>query len=740
MAVKINIEGIGEVVAENFAQEDTLKQLVEVMSKSDKTKRREETERAAAEKKEADAKKKNAKATQDATSGIEDLYKENEKSKEKSQSLGLAFGILGKSAGSAASSLKDAFSTVGTTLASELMRVATSYDEMASSPFKAAAGMLQTQVNLITTISKIGVDLVTALGRGIVGIIPMVGDGLSQFVGALGSAAKAVIDTVSTILTAINDVLEKELEKRAAMFDLLNTTFANFAGGMAEMASLAGQSGVGIKNFSEAVAGARPYIQGMGVDAGTAAQLLARSMGAAGSAIGKGGNTVRNELFALGYSYKDQGKLFAQYMAQLKTSGVNLASVAPDSLARQTEEYAKHLKVLSDLTGQDAAQLLQQARAEAQRGALLDTLNAEQSRAFQDAYAVMASLPAQQGPKLQAALGQMLAGGVVTDPVIAGNQFVMEMLKKTAAEISVGNIDMVKATQSNLATAADAYRTAGESATDFATLMNPSGTSAVAQGMSQFGNALREYRYDPNAAETAMKAADSQAAQIDIYNSLTATMTGFQAMMEGITGQALPAYSQILTESTKRTLDFVTAQIDAFTEFMQSEKAFLDIMRYLGRVVASVPGGQFVSGGAQSIVDAADAIGFGAPDLIKSAGIDLLANPGGGAAASSTPSTSGAGAQPGALPGSTKPAESGPLKVFTMAEGGIADGPTSGFAATLHGTEAVVPLPDNRSIPVSLDSSSITAALDQHTGLLNQILDTMKKNNSISSGILQASM
>ena len=79
MAVKINIEGIGEVVAENFAQEDTLKQLVEVMSKSDKTKRREETERAAAEKKEADAKKKNAKATQDATSGIEDLYKENEK-------------------------------------------------------------------------------------------------------------------------------------------------------------------------------------------------------------------------------------------------------------------------------------------------------------------------------------------------------------------------------------------------------------------------------------------------------------------------------------------------------------------------------------------------------------------------------------------------------------------------------------------------------------------------------------
>jgi hypothetical protein len=34
------------------------------------------------------------------------------------------------------------------------------------------------------------------------------------------------------------------------------------------------------------------------------------------------------------------------------------------------------------------------------------------------------------------------------------------------------------------------------------------------------------------------------------------------------------------------------------------------------------------------------------------------------------------------------------------AEGGIFTGPTSGFGATLHGTEAVVPLPNGRSIPV----------------------------------------
>lgn len=37
-----------------------------------------------------------------------------------------------------------------------------------------------------------------------------------------------------------------------------------------------------------------------------------------------------------------------------------------------------------------------------------------------------------------------------------------------------------------------------------------------------------------------------------------------------------------------------------------------------------------------------------------------------------------------------------------MRKGGIADGPDSGYPATLHGTEAVVPLPNGRSIPVEL--------------------------------------
>ena len=41
-----------------------------------------------------------------------------------------------------------------------------------------------------------------------------------------------------------------------------------------------------------------------------------------------------------------------------------------------------------------------------------------------------------------------------------------------------------------------------------------------------------------------------------------------------------------------------------------------------------------------------------------------------------------------------------------FSKGGIASGPTSGFPATLHGTEAIVPLPGGRSIPVEMQGST----------------------------------
>ena len=69
--------------------------------------------------------------------------------------------------------------------------------------------------------------------------------------------------------------------------------------------------------------------------------------------------------------------------------------------------------------------------------------------------------------------------------------------------------------------------------------------------------------------------------------------------------------------------------------------------------------------------------------------------------------------------------------------GGIASGPTSGYQATLHGTEAVVPLPDGRTIPVEVrnqDSGLLNAQLDK----LDELIRIMQAQVSVSNKILQA--
>jgi len=536
-----------------------------------------------------------------------------------------------------------------------------------------------------------------------------------------------------------NEILGKELEKRAKMFVDLNKSFVTVAGGMAEMASLAGQSGIGIANFTQAVVGARAQMQSMGLESATATRLIAQTLGAAGTAIGKGGNSVRSALFALGYSYAEQGTLVAQTMSRLKAVGVDITKASPVTLAKETEKYAKHLKVLSDITGQEASALLAQARAEGQRGALMTKLTAEQGIAFEDAYATLAAMPGQQGPKLQAALAQMLAGGVVTDPVIAGNQIIMEMLQKTAGQVTNANSDMVINTQKNLSVAAEQYRRAGDSATDFATLMNPNGTSSVAQGMSQFGNALRQFRYDPNAGERAIKAADSQAATVDFYNGLTATMTGFQVQMEGIAGSAIPMYVSAMMAATETTFKMVTTGLELIT----GQITLVDVVKRMMGIEAP-------RGGDEADIAKSDSLLAGLGDLMTKADPDMEKK-----------ASSKAESKPEPAPKPVTVAEGA-----GFADGGISTGPTTGYPTILHGTEAVVPLPDNKSIPVKLEGSlqtdtsqqtaqmnevkrqtdmstqqtvKLTEEVKKQSELLTQILTTMQKTNNLTSGILQNS-
>ena len=71
----------------------------------------------------------------------------------------------------------------------------------------------------------------------------------------------------------------------------------------------------------------------------------------------------------------------------------------------------------------------------------------------------------------------------------------------------------------------------------------------------------------------------------------------------------------------------------------------------------------------------------------------------------------------------------------SMASGGIASGPRSGYSATLHGTEAVVPLPNGKSIPVEFDTAALAERIA--TAMATAMGNMQSASNSELVGVMQ---
>jgi len=93
--------------------------------------------------------------------------------------------------------------------------------------------------------------------------------------------------------------------------------------------------------------------------------------------------------------------------------------------------------------------------------------------------------------------------------------------------------------------------------------------------------------------------------------------------------------------------------------------------------------------------------------------------------------------------GLSRPVPRDPVHIQQAATGGILSGPNSGFEAMLHGTEAVVPLPDGKTVPVQMsggdnggDQEQISL-LSQELDKLDALVRIMAKQNDVSNRILQ---
>jgi hypothetical protein len=71
--------------------------------------------------------------------------------------------------------------------------------------------------------------------------------------------------------------------------------------------------------------------------------------------------------------------------------------------------------------------------------------------------------------------------------------------------------------------------------------------------------------------------------------------------------------------------------------------------------------------------------------------------------------------------------------------GGISAGPDSGYMEKLHGVEAVVPLPDGKTIPVSMDSgglSDLAGLMREQIKLAQDMVNTLRDSQDIQDRLL----
>jgi len=537
-----------------------------------------------------------------------------------------------------------------------------------------------------------GISLAGKGVQGLVAMIPVIGTGLSKMAEAASQAAQTAVQ-----------FLTQELKATADSMKTLAAQGASFGGGLTEIRQIAVDSGMNLQMFTNVLKNSRESILAMGLSGGDAATQIASVSKAMKNQLGPSGKTVRDELLALGFSLEEQGEITAQYMAQLRASGQDLRNLAPNELVTGTREYAKNLKIISDITGQDAKKLMEKSRAESMRGALLNRLDKDQRESFNKAHSLLAKF----GPEVQHALVQRISLGGITDARIAANQDIVRMIEDVAGNVQGANADIAESTVRAMGEARQRLESSSLSkAADDAAV---AGVTGLVSDVSRIINNILSSGLSPEQAERTASSAEAQmrsmdgatagfvkatTAAVDFSNELTELATPALEDFGTILGKTVDTMKSVLGMAFGRGTT-VTGQPTA-----QSRSADAAAERLASARESGVSGGELATIEREANLENARA---NAAIIERRFG------------------------RRGTLP--TQP-------LREMATGGITRGPSIAGEA---GPEAVVPLPDGRSIPVSVDFSQMMRVNGEIRDILGMMLGKMGESINTQRRLLENS-
>ena len=553
-------------------------------------------------------------------------------------------------------------------------------------------GGIETATDLAANAAKLTGNTIGEFGEA----VGMAGTALAFLPGIVGKIAKLLVflgpavgllgKTAGSFAAEAVTALGQELVKTQKSFHDITGMGVELAGGMGELRNQAARAGLTVDQLGAVAKAAGSELSNMGIGLGEATKRIA------GISHVLRSSDLGTQLQNLGYSFEEQAELGASVAANLAAAG-KLRTSSDAAIAAQTAQYGKDLKVLAAVTGEDAKKKLEEARTRAMEA---DVLAATMAQGGQDAVlklqAQLASMPdsLKKGYLEFVSTGGSAIADAATNVAITENPKIMDQYRQQLASLSDSSKDQSAALNETLMLTEQTGKYAQENL-DLVQAVGMAarfGAQGIAGGAAEINNAL--------------------------------IMSGVK-IQEGSTKAALAA-----TEAAAKTMDPLTKSVNELDKNAQQMKVALGD-QLTGPLTKFA---DTLRAGIGTVEDALRKLGLDTKDNIKATGSHANENFGGmagGAAGAIVGGAFGAGLGSvvgpiGTIVGGTVGAtvlgwlgeKGGSLigsyfdsgqgqDIPSKALGGVVSGPSSGFKAMLHGIEAVVPLPDGKTIPVMLN-------------------------------------
>ena len=466
------------------------------------------------------------------------------------------------------------------------------------------------------------------------------------------------------------------------------------------------------------------------------------------------GNVVREQFVALGMAPDEMTASMVEYanMQRILTKGQQLQQ---GELAAQTLKYQQNLKSISAITGQNAKEMQAEREARLRNAAFMakiDELNAAGKHAEAAALQEAVDAAAKFGPA-QEALAMEIA---VHGHAVSKTSHMTAMTNKALADTTQANIDATKgftgtaeeAAKMNLE-AYDAKKDEIEAGRaqmrDLAKMSNLGINSELVSAVEQTYVETRDH-----IDKTGTLASEFTSTMEQLRDAQTEEIKAVQGRTKIIAEEAqrqqqMRVMTEAATEGVADNVLKVSTSLSQINEqFEISRRSVIQTLQeHINNLTSSA-----VNATPENIYNAIIKViesTFSDKETVEekqkkveqAATIQMTLNP---------EDTAALLQYGNELLNKQKkaigPSQDG--KAFAL--GGIATGPQTGYRALLHGTEAVVPLPDGKSIPVNFDAEQLSMAMKEGMsgmmsasgGVNNEALEAlMRQSVSLNSEILK---